>query len=95
MHDGMQYDPGGPRGGVAAYTTLKILCGDDDDDDGGGGGGGDGDGDGDLIQVQGPEPFKVGNPTISSSYLLRHLQLVESFLWVLCPTSQDLFSHWI
>jgi len=28
----------------------------------------------DLIQGQGQEPFKVGNPAIFKSYLLRHLQ---------------------
>jgi len=28
----------------------------------------------DLIQGQGHEPFKVGNPAIFDSYLLRHLQ---------------------
>jgi len=28
----------------------------------------------DLIQGQGHEPFKVGNPAIFSSYLLRYLQ---------------------
>jgi len=28
----------------------------------------------DLIQGQGPEPFKVGNPAFLKSYLLRHLQ---------------------
>jgi len=29
----------------------------------------------DLIQGQGHDPFKVGNPTIFKSYLLRHIQL--------------------
>ena len=28
----------------------------------------------DLIQGQGHQPFKVGNPAIFKSYLLRHLQ---------------------
>jgi len=28
----------------------------------------------DPIQVQGHKPFKVGNPAIFNSYLLRHLQ---------------------
>jgi len=28
----------------------------------------------DPIQGQGHEPFKVGNPAIFNSYLLRHLQ---------------------
>ena len=28
----------------------------------------------DLVQAQGHEPFKVGNPAIFKSYLLRHLQ---------------------
>ena len=28
----------------------------------------------DPIQGQGDEPFKVGNPSIFKSYLLRHLQ---------------------
>jgi len=28
----------------------------------------------DLIQSQGHEPLKVGNPSILKSYLLRHLQ---------------------
>jgi len=28
----------------------------------------------DVIQGQGPEPFKVENPAIFNSYLLRHLQ---------------------
>jgi len=28
----------------------------------------------DLIQGQGHKPFKVGNPAIFKSYLLRHLQ---------------------
>jgi len=30
----------------------------------------------DLIQGQGHEPFKVGNPATSNSYLFRHLQWV-------------------
>ena len=37
----------------------------------------------DLIQGQGREPFKVGNPSIFKSYLLRHLQ------WELAT------DHWI
>jgi len=28
----------------------------------------------DLIQGQGHEPFKVGNPAVFKSYLIRHLQ---------------------
>jgi len=33
----------------------------------------------DLIQGQGHEPFKVGNPAVFKSYLLRHLQSLANF----------------